>query len=106
MESFDQHGTPASQGTTARAGTSTTIRSGDEENYSYGEIDEGGEDTNLNSPEGEIEQQQQQQQSPQRNPSHSQPTSARPNLYQKRSTPSAGVVGAIVQPLYSGPTPA
>uniref|UniRef100_A0A915LBA2 Amiloride-sensitive sodium channel n=1 Tax=Meloidogyne javanica TaxID=6303 RepID=A0A915LBA2_MELJA len=102
MESFDQHGTPASQGTTARAGTSTTIRSGDEENYSYGEIDEGGEDTNLNSPEGE----KQQQQSPQQNPSHSQPTSARPNLYQKRSTPSAGVVGAIVQPLYSGPTPA
>uniref|UniRef100_A0A915MB71 Amiloride-sensitive sodium channel n=1 Tax=Meloidogyne javanica TaxID=6303 RepID=A0A915MB71_MELJA len=105
MESFDQHGTPASQGTTARAGTSTTIRSGDEENYSYGEIDEGGEDTNLNSPEGEIEQHQQQQ-SPQQNPSQSQPTSARPNLYQKRSTPSAGVVGAVVQPLYSGPTPA
>nr|CAD2172465.1 unnamed protein product [Meloidogyne enterolobii] len=103
MESFDQHGTPASQGTTARAGTSTTIRSGDEENYSYGEIDEGGEDTNLNSPEGEIEQQQQRQ-SPQLTPSQSQPTSARPNLYQKRSTP--GVVGAVVQPLYSGPTPA
>ncbi|KAL7069600.1 hypothetical protein ACQ4LE_010876, partial [Meloidogyne hapla] len=105
MESFDQHGTPASQGTTARAGTSTTIGSGEEENYSYGEIDEG-ENNNLNSPEREIEQQQTSQHNPSSYSSHPQPTSARANLYQKRSMPS-GVVGAVVQPLvYSGPTPA